>query len=309
MLDSDDVRAAIEAAMTQNIQFVNEAHWSLSPQHAAHGSIAFIVAEALRLTKSATRHIKDPKPPRIHVGSLESIKSLPKMLDQGRQRRLKHVTVMDKTVTRMQDERELILLTVVASYPERGDVEDTPSYCRWRNLVIEWARHRYGEHLAGVVEHVDERWKHIHVLVHKNGAPIHDLSDGLKAERQALETSRKKAPAIKARFEGFRRFQLDFWEKVGRACGLRQRSDTPRDRDSRDEAKKRQAAAIAAEAARKEILDRFLDHYLAATQFERISLDKLAPVFDLTEEQLHEAAFKYKLAKAGKTLGLPPRRS
>jgi len=70
-------------------------------------------------------------------------------------------------------------MCVVVSYWKPPRNRNDPDCVDWRARTISWIRQRYGdEHIACILEHVDEGHQHLHVLLHNGGASVKPLMSG-----------------------------------------------------------------------------------------------------------------------------------
>ena len=67
---------------------------------------------------------------------------------------------------------------VVASYPGPPD-EGDPNYVRWKALNVAYFCEKFGPNVASIVEHLDEKHGHLHVLVAAGGKSVKP-SSGLR---------------------------------------------------------------------------------------------------------------------------------
>ena len=120
---------------------------------------------------------------------------------------------------RKQRKDTAIIMGVVASYPGPPD-EGDPNYVRWKALNVAYFCEKFGPNVVSIVEHLDEKHGHLHVLVSAGGRSVKPLHPGYAASvplRQAGATQAAQSDAYKA---AARAWQDEYQEKVAAACGL-----------------------------------------------------------------------------------------
>ena len=102
---------------------------------------------------------------------------------------------------RKQRKDTAIIMGVVASYPGPPD-EGDPNYVRWKALNVAYFCEKFGPNVVSIVEHLDEKHGHLHVLVSAGGRSVKPLHPGYAASvplRQAGATQAAQSDAYKAR--------------------------------------------------------------------------------------------------------------
>lgn len=174
-----------------------------------------IVKEAERHVE-ACPHVPDPKPPKLMYGCMPT-KALELALSNAKKGR-------DKKGRKVRKDA-LKLLTGVSSYPvPTADLHpNEPSLKKWLKLNHEFLLNKFGENYKSCVLHYDEKFIHIHFYiippVEDNGVfNIGSVHPGIKARDCVGGTKiSQKNVAYK---EAMRRYQDDYYELVGRPCGL-----------------------------------------------------------------------------------------
>ncbi|MBI1624772.1 hypothetical protein [Comamonas suwonensis] len=132
------------------------------------------------------------------------------------------------------------LMGVVAGYPGAPNDNDQ-RYLSWKELVLVWARRRWGSHILAVYEHVDEAMGHLHIIVAKPDArSVRDLHPGAAKQDQKLHdlmklqppglTYRERENACKkgariAYEEGCRELQDEYFSAVSEPIGMQRCAD------------------------------------------------------------------------------------
>ncbi|HEY8101835.1 MAG TPA: hypothetical protein VIF82_13895 [Burkholderiaceae bacterium] len=114
-----------------------------------------------------------------------------------------------------------IILGVVASFPGPADPSNQ-LYVSWKNMTVDFLKRRYGESLLSIFEHLDEKYGHMHAIIHNKGNSVKPLHAGhaaaLTLKQKNKNCSRKaQADAYKA---AERIFQDDYHKEVGISAGL-----------------------------------------------------------------------------------------
>lgn len=187
------------------------------------------LAEALRLP-GHVQHIENPLPP-ISIYGIDpgQLVSWHNELVAASKTKM----VPSATGPRRQRRDTPVLLGVVASFPGAYDPTN-PEYLRWRELVTVWVLERYGKaHVAYGLEHADETTGHLHFGIHNFGASVKPMMAGPMAVAHAAECGVPKPEFGFVYKRGCQLLQDQFYEKVGRACGLGRLSPNPRSRRDR----------------------------------------------------------------------------
>lgn len=234
------------AVPRKNAQFVREEIYAVSavrrPNNARTGEVQAakatgrsIIGEILREAPRYFRHLTElgitPTPPR-HLLGLEPA-ALPDWyadLVEAAKKITVEISRRGKPYRRRQRNTVPILLAAVASYPTAPDEHD-PQYREWRAQVIAWAELHYGSHLVGVYEHLDEAHGHVHCLAaNPDGRPVRSLHSGWAAVDNATANGIAKKALGQVYRSAMRKFQEEFFEHVGRNCGLERLSTAPKRR-------------------------------------------------------------------------------
>ena len=173
-------------------------------------SAAQVVGEAARLAGCAP-HVSEPVTPRTLYGlgadELEQwcadlVGTAGQQVDEkGRKQR-----------------KDTAILMGVASYPGPPD-EGDPNYVRWKALNVAYFCEKFGPNVASIVEHLDEKHGHLHVLVAAGGKsvkPLHPLR-GVGAHPSGRWHASAQSDAYKAAARGW---QDEYHKKVAAECGL-----------------------------------------------------------------------------------------
>ena len=156
-------------------------------------SAAQVVGEAARLAGCAP-HVSEPVTPRTLYGL---------GADELEQWCADLVATAGQQVDekgRKQRKDTAIIMGVVASYPGPPD-EGDPNYVRWKALNVAYFCEKFGPNVVSIVEHLDEKHGHLHVLVSAGGRSVKPLHPGYAASvplRQAGATQAAQSDAYKA---------------------------------------------------------------------------------------------------------------
>jgi len=153
-------------------------------------------------------HVKDPKPPtRIYGVSLEK-------LEQEATQWAEQAT--DEIGRKLRKDGHCLLAGVVSVGKQDED--------QWESVKkdsVKWLKSKYGERLRCVIEHTDEKHKHIHFYcVAKAGESFEVLHDGQRVAKKLKKEGELKGVQNLAYIEEMRRFQDAFSEDVGIKNGL-----------------------------------------------------------------------------------------
>jgi hypothetical protein len=118
----------------------------------------------------------------------------------------------------------ICLLAGVVSYPWDhlslcDDPVDSDAYSLWQQMTLAWLRHQFGYHLNSVVEHRDERYRHLHFyavpnLLEDRRLDINQIHPGRRAKAAAAAAGADNKHKERAYREGMRRWQDDFHRDV-----------------------------------------------------------------------------------------------
>lgn len=180
------------------------------PGAARHETARGMLNEAARIP-SATSHISSPRPPRQLYGkSPTAIGDDVEALGQA---------ARDRRGRRLRSDAGL-LMCLVASYPIPIIGGETASdYGNWLTLVLDWLKRQFGQHLAGVVEHTDEAYGHVHAFVLPAMGPDGQLQwahihPGRRAKQQAAAIGASSRDQDKAYIEAMKAWQDSFYDSV-----------------------------------------------------------------------------------------------
>jgi hypothetical protein len=198
-------------------------------------SVGDIVAELLR-DKGHCDHVENPTPPIFHYGSEAVMRGLQTKIEKRVATWSAKLKAEGKKALRKDTQ---VLFTQIVSYPK-----DEPGYEEWRALNIAEARAKYGDRLEAIAEHLDEDHPHLHIYALMPEGESPDVKRMHPGHVAAAGVTDPKAQR-RAYTDGMRAFQDDYYEVVGRYCGMT-RIGPGRRRLPRPEymAEKAQAAAI-----------------------------------------------------------------
>lgn len=245
----------------QQHQFVHESAYAIrgaTPRGRnapAKRDVAGIVGEAVRKPRFC-RHVATPQAPRCLFGlNASQLQLWRKRLERLAKSK---VVTLRNGVRRRQRIDTPVLIATVASYPGPADQTDR-NYVKWRRLVIEWAKYKYGARLVSVLEHVDEPYGHVHIFAADHGNPVKPLMAGHAASDRAGAVGATSREQRQAYDDAYRAWQDEFHEMVGAPCGLTRISAAPKPRLSYrkhkakqlEEAKRDEEEALIADEARR----------------------------------------------------------
>jgi hypothetical protein len=203
---------------------------SFSRKSDAEGrTIDFVLAEADR-RGDACQHVDTPTPPEIVFGlAVEGVRALhDARLEAAR------ITIKGGKTRKLRVDQHT-LLTVVASHPATvADVQNDPAaaaeVAAWELRVVTWLRDQWGDDLASVLRHVDEKHAHLHAYILPSDADMRArrLHPGAAAKEttktaavaDGADAKGANAAGDKAYRQAMRALQDGFWRSVGIPCGL-----------------------------------------------------------------------------------------
>lgn len=175
-------------------------------------TIRGVIGEALRET-NYTNHIKNPKPPTMVLGSLETIEA---DIDS------RYATGKDALGRKVRKDAHL-LLAGTASYPVplsskawKDDPFEVERFNRWKALTLDFLKKEYGTALRAVLLHEDEGFPHFHFYAVPEGNSMTAIHRG-NAAKAAEKDKTKQLSAYKAALVAL---QDDYFKEVGSHCGF-----------------------------------------------------------------------------------------
>jgi len=189
-----------------------------------------VIAEAVRELGFTNHIIADgfePKPP-TYVFSQNDLS-----LEQHYENILHQVETEKDSLGRKIKTDKNILLAGVVSFPkpriaDNWSPDDEQNYVLFKEQTLSFLKKQWGENLACVIEHNDEKYPHLHFYVANKSriASAPELHPGNFARIKIENESKKEGkPADKkAEAEAYkvamRKFQDDFFSEVGIHCGF-----------------------------------------------------------------------------------------
>lgn len=198
------------------------------------------IKEEAEREAEACRHVDNPQPPNLVYGVSvgQCVSEIAELAE----------TAKDASGRKLRKDAKL-LLAGVCSYPVKTadfSSENKQEYEKWLNLTILFLKDKYGDNLKSVIEHNDEQYKHIHFYVTPSlidgKLNIDSLHDGKRALKMPENSEKNIIEKNKVYREAMKKFQSDFYEKVGKLCGMT-RMGPGRERLSREDWRKRQQQA------------------------------------------------------------------
>lgn len=213
---------------------------SASSRHPSWHTVEGVLAEAAR-APGAKGHIVKPRPPHLLHG-VEPLLVEPKV-------RAVAAEAVDAKGRRIRRDA-VVMYALVASYPvptKSVSGEALKDYLAWRTATLDWLKAMFGNHLASVVEHLDETHPHLHAVVvpglDDNGRIDHRLHPGYAAREAARRIGSDHKQAERAYRTGMRGFQDDYATAVSARFG-HERVGPRRRRLRRDALLARQGAVM-----------------------------------------------------------------
>ena len=204
------------------------------------------VAAEIERQPHACPHIEEPRPP-VHLygdSPSDAVKFATKQA----------ALAVDKIGRKIRKDA-LILVAGVASYPipTKQLTPSDPNLKKWLKLTHQFLLEKYGDQYKSLEFHGDEFAPHVHfILVPSIGSDgvlnISSVHEGIKARNNVTtNTAKDKMSAYKA---AMRNFQQEYFEKVGKPCGLckegpKRRRLTRKEWKAEKVAAERQAEALA----------------------------------------------------------------
>ena len=202
-------------------QFLHLGAYGRAPRRGepAWSCISGIVAEGARLP-AARGHIAHPAEPKLLFGVSP--------LEAGRDAADRADGAVDAAGRRLRRDG-VALIAGVVSYPMEKQAVDamigSRDYYRfWQHAVLEWLQAVFGEYLRSVVEHVDERFYHLHFYVVPPLCADRRLRfdlvhPGRRAKAEAAALGASKREQDRAYRQGMRALQDRFHAEVGAGFG------------------------------------------------------------------------------------------
>lgn len=271
-------------------QFLHLQSFSRKPNKIGQ-SVQQVLDEAARELEFSM-HVDGPKPPNLIYGMPPQ--RVRKMHDELVAAGYVEATLKDGTIAKRGIRKDRhTLLTAVASYPLLTEQvadgsADRAEYERWIELNISWLKEMFGDRLVSVVEHVDEKYPHIHAFI----LPLGDASCcarhlnpawQVKEEAEALarESGKPSKEAVKFGNRAYRargrELQDEYFTEVGLPAGLT-RLGPKRERLSREQWKQRKEQARRDGDLHRQMSERVESLADAEAQFDEDADQKAAEV-------------------------------
>lgn len=273
-------------------QFLHLQSFSRKPNKIGQ-SVQQVLDEAARESEFSM-HVDGPKPPNLIYGMPPQ--RVRKMHDELVAAGYVEATLKDGTIAKRGIRKDRhTLLTAVASYPLLTEQvadgsADRAEYERWIELNISWLKEMFGDRLVSVVEHVDEKYPHIHAFI----LPLGDASCSARhlnpawqvkeeAEALARESGKPSKEAVKFGNRAYRargrELQDEYFTEVGLPAGLT-RLGPKRERLSREQWKQRKEQARRDGDLHRQMSERVESLADAEAQFDEDADQKAAEVAD-----------------------------
>lgn len=208
-------------------QFVHLETFSRKPDSSGR-STAFVFDEADRRPE-ACQHVAKPLAPVVVYGA--ALDEVRRLHDTGAAAAMTEAAGRAKRIRTDQH----TLVTVVASFPipwetVRTNPGDAAALADWEARSVGWLREQYGDQLASVVRHDDERFPHLHAYIVPADPSMRakSLHPGWAAKAAAVAAAKAdgangkaaNAQGDTAYRKAMREWQDSFWLAVGLPCGL-----------------------------------------------------------------------------------------
>ena len=177
----------------------------------------FVFGEVMR-EDGFCNHVEHPEEPILAYGI--SVADL-KRLHDDRASEAKMTNAKGQTRSIRKDQKTLC--TVILSHP--GEADGVASVDEWQRRSIQWLRNKYGDDLKTVVRHNDESYPHLHAYILPSDSEMKAsaLHPGMSAKSAIVQRGasiEENRLGDKAYRQAMREWQDDYYENVGRACGL-----------------------------------------------------------------------------------------
>lgn len=207
-------------------QFIHFENYARSPREKITGKggvqrankktwgVKDILDEACREV-GACPHVDAPKPPKVVYGcSVDELREMHDQVENAAQTRSDGKT---RKIIKTQN----TLATCVMSYPVPVDVlkkdkEEQERYFQWRERSIDFLKNLWGDNFKCGVQHLDEKFPHIHCYGLAPDWKANDLHPGLAVKPSK---GKKGRDAGKEAIDALRHVQDQYQEQVGRYCG------------------------------------------------------------------------------------------
>jgi len=169
-------------------------------------NLSTIVGEAER-QKGACPHVESPLPPVILFGEMptQAVVDAQTWAEQA----------VDGRGHKIRKDGLCLLAGVISA------AEDMQGWPEYKNATTDFLRGFYGDRLKSVIEHVDEKERHLHFYaVPHPGERFETLHPGRAAAAQIKAAGGLKGEQNKAYKEAMRGWQTLFWEQVSSRFGL-----------------------------------------------------------------------------------------
>lgn len=179
----------------------------------------FVFGEVMR-EDGFCNHVEHPEEPVLAYGM--SVADL-KRLHDDRAGEAKMTNAKGQTRSIRKDQKTLA--TVILSHPGEEENPDVASVEEWQRRSIEWLKNKYGDDLKTVVRHDDESHPHLHAYILPSDSEMKAgaLHPGMSAKSAIVQRGasiEENRLGDRAYRQAMREWQDDYYDNVGRACGL-----------------------------------------------------------------------------------------
>lgn len=206
----------------------------------SHRTVAEVLDEAERVPGNMP-HVQNPKPPKVVDGcSFEELRASHDAVEQATQ-------TQKNGRTRKIRSTQNTLATAVLSYPisckdlAAGSPEQRETYRQWRADAIQFMREEWGSDYKCAVQHLDEKFPHLHLYAVRPDFDAKQNHPGYAAQAEAKASGASAKEAEIAGALALKGFLDRYQESVGNKYGMN-RYGPKRSRETRKEWVKRQIA-------------------------------------------------------------------
>lgn len=178
----------------------------------------------------AIPHIQKPEAPNLLFGVLPTLVLERASLEIAKRKKaLRREHAPGKKVRRIRKDQH-VMICGIASYPVdwsgvRKGADDTATYYAWKDDVIQFLRDHYakaGGELVSVVEHIDERYPHLHFYVLPTSSATfsaREIHDGWREKLEARSKKQGRKEEIAAYSRGTEILRNAFYVAVSQKYG------------------------------------------------------------------------------------------
>jgi len=187
-------------------------------------------------------HVANPKKPRVVDGcSIEELRAAHDAVNEATQ-------TLSSGKSRKIRSTQNTLACAVLSYPvavadlAKGGKEAQDLYYAWRRDAVSFMKKEWGDDYKCAVQHVDEKFPHLHIYAVRDDFDAKENHPGYKAQKEALDAGESQKTAEIAGAYALKDFLNRYHDAVGQKYGM-SRHGPKKKRETRKEWVQRQQAA------------------------------------------------------------------